>query len=221
MNKRIIFVDLDDTLIDTSYRHYKVYSDIVSDLNLKKDINKKEFWKLKRNCQSTLDILNEKDKSISKVFYEEWIKKIEQKKYLRYDELFDKSLMLLKELKNENLILLTMRNNRFNLMWELNKLGIKNYFETILSCSPLKNEDKTIPVKEYLKKREIVLDKKSLIIGDSETDINTGKQLKIITVAVNYGIRSKKNLISLKPDFCLNNIDEISKIVSNLNKECI
>ena len=58
MNKRLIFWDLDDTLIDTSERHYQVYCDIINELNVKIYLDKEEFWKLKRNGISTLEILD-------------------------------------------------------------------------------------------------------------------------------------------------------------------
>ena len=149
-NKRTIFLDLDETLIDTSERHYRVYCDIIDILNLENIKSKVEFWNLKREGTSTVEILDGIDKKILNKFNKLWIKNIESKKYLSYDKLFDNTSKLLSLLNNESLIALTMRNNRENLIWELKKLGIYNKFKSILSCSPITNTDKTLPVLNML-----------------------------------------------------------------------
>lgn len=215
-NKKIIFLDLDETLIDTSERHYQVYSDISNILNLGNIKNKVEFWNLKRKGASTVEILDETDKDILNEFYNLWIKNIESKKYLIYDTLFNDTSRFLSMLNKERLILLTMRNNRDNLIWELKKLDIYNKFKSILSCSPITNIDKTTPLLEYAKKNDQIFNKNSIIIGDSETDIITGKKLNLKTLAVSYGIRSKEILLLMKPDYCVENMCEIFDILKKI-----
>lgn len=51
-------------------------------------------------------------------------------------------------------------------------------------------------------------DKNSVIVGDTETDIKTGKRLGLRTVAVTCGQRSRDFLKKHKPDIL---IDEISR----------
>jgi phosphoglycolate phosphatase len=211
--KRLIFLDLDETLLDTSERHYQVYCDIIDELNLHIPLDKNEFWKLKRNGISTVEILEEIDPEILLEFSKLWIKKIESKNYLIYDKLFKDSLGLLSKLSQEKLILVTMRNNRENLIWELKKLGLYNKFNTILSCSPLNNTDKSVPIQEFINENQFILDKNSIIVGDSETDIITGKKLNITVIAVSYGIRNLEKLIPFNPEFCLRSINEIVETI--------
>jgi phosphoglycolate phosphatase len=219
MTKRTIILDLDETLLDTSQRHYRVYCDIVNILNLDSKFDQNEFWNLKREGKSTIEILDEKENEILKKFSKLWIDKIEQKKYLFHDKLYDNTLKLLSDLNNERLILLTMRHNRKNLIWELKNFGLDKYFTSILSCSPIYNKDKSSVLLEYLKDNKLILDNNSIIIGDSEIDINTGKTLNLTTIAVSYGIRSENLLIAMNPDFCLKNIDEITDIINEIDHE--
>jgi len=162
--------------------------------------------------------LEEKDTKILEKFSKIWIDKIEKKTYLLYDTLFNETNYLLSELNKDRLILLTMRNNRENLLWELKKLGLIENFEFILTCSPLKNKDKTVPLLKFVRDKKLNLNKNSIIIGDSETDIVTGKNLNMTTLAVCYGIRSKEFLISMNPDYCLKNIDEVVNILKVIYK---
>jgi len=212
-SKRIIILDLDETLIDTSERHYQVYCDINRILNLENLKSKVEFWDMKREGISTVEILDIVDENILNKFYNLWIKNIESKKYLIYDKLFNDTLKFLSALNKESLLVLTMRNNRVNLIWELKKLGIYYEFKSILSCSPITNIDKTIPLLEYAKKNGQNFNKNSIIIGDSETDIITGKKLKLKTLAVSYGIRTKEILLLRKPDYCVEDMCEIIDIL--------
>jgi phosphoglycolate phosphatase len=215
-SNKTIFFDLDDTLINTSQRHYQVYCDITKILDLEYPIDKDEFWKLKRDGISTVKILNEKDEGIIEKFSKLWIDKIEEKNYLFYDTLLPGTLCLLSNLKEERLILLTMRSNRGNLIWEIKKLGLNDYFKSILSCSPLQFIDKTVPIINYFNNENSITNENSAIVGDSEIDIITGKKLNMTTISVSYGIRSEDILLQLKPDYCLKDITEIIDIINGI-----
>jgi len=217
MYNRLIFLDLDETLIDTSDRHYHVYCDIIKELNLQISLSKDDFWKLKRKGISTIQILEGIDLQILSKFSELWIENIESREYLVYDKLFKDSLWLLSKLSSEKLFLITMRNNRKNLIWELKKLGLYNKFNAVLSCSPLDSHDKTVPILEYIGKNDLFINENSIIVGDSEKDIITGKKLNLTTLAVSYGIRKEEILLSMKPDYCLDNIIAIFNTIKNLD----
>jgi phosphoglycolate phosphatase-like HAD superfamily hydrolase len=215
-NNRNIFLDLDETLIDTSERHYQVYCDIINILNLKDPLNKDEFWKFKRNGIKTNELINETNHQIKKEFSKLWIENIEEKEYLLYDRPFCETFELLSKLSKERLILVTMRNNRKHLIWELKNLGLYEYFESILNCSPLKNETKKIPILEYIQEKKLYLDKNSIIIGDSEIDILTGRKLDMTVIAVSYGMRTRKMLSNMNPDYCLNNINQLLETINGI-----
>ena len=52
------------------------------------------------------------------------------------------------------------------------------------------------------------------LIGDTETDIHAGKLAKYGgIIAISRGIRSKEQLQSLKPDYLINNLEELQELV--------
>ena len=207
-----IFLDLDGTLLDTSTRHYKLYRDLLDEKRLSNKESKlspEKFWHMKRTGIKTRDILpaSLSDENIAS-FEDEWLQKIEKKSYLQHDELFPETKNILSYLNKEfNLVLVTLRNNKENLHWELSKLNLNSYFKFILSGKgPKKNL-----VEEYLIKNWN--GEKCLIVGDTEEDIKTGLELKIPTVSVTCGIRSREFLEQYNPDFCINGFQEILNIL--------
>ena len=216
--KLTIFFDLDGTLIGTSDRHYKVYSDILKLYGYQINISKEKFWNLKREGKKTIELLpNNCPRNFIKKFKYEWIRRIETKEYLKFDTLMQGVLEVLSTLYEENieLILVTLRNNKDNLLWELKDFKLIRYFKEILVGSPLKLKDKSPLIKKYLTNNHSKTTN-LLIVGDSETDILAGKSLRIPSVAVTYGIRSKNFLKKLNPEFYINNINELFKIIENL-----
>lgn len=211
--KRIIFFDLDGTLIDTSERHYVLYKDILELLGMPNKLSKKEFWKEKRIGRKTVDLLpGNSTQSVAREFSEKWLEKVEDTKYLKYDRPYSESLSVLSELESMfDLVLVTLRQNERNLFWELGDFGLTKYFKEILFGSPLIFEDKVLLIQEYMKtcsgKRN------GIVVGDSEVDINTGKKIGMLTVAVTYGIRSRNFVKKLKPSFCANSLREVLEIL--------
>jgi phosphoglycolate phosphatase/pyrophosphatase PpaX len=53
----------------------------------------------------------------------------------------------------------------------------------------------------------------TMIIGDTELDIECGKNAKAHTCGVSYGYRTKEFLISLKPDFVVDDITEVLSLI--------
>jgi len=213
--KQTIFFDFDGTLIDTSERHYRVHKDVLKFLGAMETLSKEEFWFQKRRGIKTVKLLP-KDFSIelTQKFMSKWLEKIEDKSYLKYDTLLPETLDVLKILKKKyNLVLVTLRNNKKNLVWELDKFGLANYFKEILVSSPLKLKNKDPLIIDYIEKSS---KNNFIIVGDTEADILAGKELELSTVAVTYGIRSKEFLMKLKPDFLLDSFFDLYKVLKEI-----
>jgi len=206
-------MDLDGTLIDTSERHYRVYRDILKSFGVPINLSKEEFWRLKRNGKKTVDLL---PNDVSKdAFQLEWIKRIENREYLKFDEMFSGGFETLTQLKElgHKIILVTLRQRKDNLFWELDRLGLNKYFDDIIVGSPLYLKTKAILIQKYSKVSTL---HDSIIIGDSEIDILTGKQLRMVTIASTYGIRSPEFLKKYNPDFYLDTLIELPEVISKI-----
>ena len=53
----------------------------------------------------------------------------------------------------------------------------------------------------------------AVIIGDSKSDIFTGKNAGIDTIAVTYGYDKKENLINANPDVIIDEFGELDNII--------
>lgn len=206
-----IYIDLDGPILDVSQRYYVVHSLIMKKLKIKDNSSKDKYWRLKR-ARHNLIIYN---KSLSQELKREyralWLRFIEQKKYLSYDKIRLYAKKTLNKLsKNNALNLITVRQNKRNLLWELKRFDLLKYFAKILISSSIK----AINAKaKLIMSNKRFSQKDSMIIGDTEVDIISGKKCKIKTVAVLCGIRNQKLLKALNPDIIVKDIITIPKLI--------
>ena len=118
----------------------------------------------------------------------EWLDRIEEKEYLELETLKFGVIEFLKWLKEQgkNVILVTMRRNRENLLWQLEKLQIKEYFSEIISGNPL-----------ISKKKDLVTncdEKAAIVIGDTEGESELAQKLGAPFIAITSGMRERKYL---------------------------
>jgi len=55
---------------------------------------------------------------------------------------------------------------------------------------------------------------KTLMVGDTELDINCGKNAGALSCGVTYGYRTEENLKEFNPDFLINDINELKNLLS-------
>lgn len=163
--------------------------------------DKQLFWDLKRSGACDEDICKLLDiKSDLNGFKQFKIQNIELDEYLINDTLIDGVISCLDELVKEfPLYILTIRKNRSNLIDQLDRLGIKNFFQRIISpTSDLFN----LPGCDQ---KSALLDDlfpgvKGYMIGDSEADVGCAKQMNLTSISVLSGIRNFSYLNRLSPD---------------------
>lgn len=211
VKKPVIFIDLDGTILDVSERIYQVYKDILRKKE-RKYLSKDIYLKLKKDNLPIKGILERtKAEDIFSYFRKEWKKEIEKTCYLSLDKLSETEKKILLQLKKEHrLVLVTLRNYPKRLIKQLKEKKINNLFDIILT-KPSENSGSRRKFKYDLIKKYGVYDKNSIIIGDTETDILTGKKLGIKTVAITKGMRNRNFLKKYKPDFLIKKLSEIKK----------
>jgi phosphoglycolate phosphatase-like HAD superfamily hydrolase len=214
--KRTFFFDLDGTIFNVYDRIYKVYKDILTNYG-KIPLDKKEYIELKRKkiqWQTILESSNAED--ILPQFLCEWMARIEDESYLRLDKVpYPKRVFLRDLIKANSLVLVTLRNRKENLIFQLKEKRIYKIFHDIIVVSAITNEEKWRIKADIIKAYKSFKRETSIIVGDTETDILAGKALGITTVAVADGMRCAELLKCFKPDFLLNDITQISEVIKN------
>jgi len=198
-----IFVDLDGTLLEGKYRHFNCYRDIVLKYGGNPlDIN--DYWKLKRN-KTKRDVILKKShfEGTYQDFFNDWLENIEKKNYLVFDKLKPKIKATLKKWRkiSDQIVLITMRQSRKNLLWQLKKLGIIALFDEIILASIKEADSKFKSLSRFKFDRAV-------LIGDTEEEIKAAKLMKITSIAISTGIREKKYLA--KADYLEEDISKIN-----------
>jgi phosphoglycolate phosphatase-like HAD superfamily hydrolase len=188
MVSSIIF-DLDETLISTFYRQFKVIKDFCLKKQLDFYYDFDDYINLRSLNQSNnfeFYSLNVKVKKFDKEFKEFYLKNIESFHYLNLDRLII-NLELFREFKeksNFKFHILSLRSNPLNGKKQLDSLGISKYID----CSYFAKHDnsvnpKTVILKEIKGKSKIIY-----FVGDSKTDMEASQKNNIEFVKVNSNI---------------------------------
>ena len=136
----------------------------------------------------------------------EWISLIEQDKYLKNDILYSGVKKVLDDLSKENeLYLVTARNNKEGCLSQLKNCGIDQFFKEIKIVDSCKNTSQLKA--DMMKARKI-----EYFIGDTESDFDAAIQAKCKFYAVDYGFRNKKFLKGIGLDI-ISNLGAIKSIL--------
>ncbi len=99
----------------------------------------------------------------------------------------------------------------------LEELGLAEYFDLIIG-SDTAGERKPSPVPIlYVMTKFGSSAEESLIVGDSNYDIEAGKKARVKTVAVTYGYRPKKSLT--EADYIIDDIRELIPLLNKIEEE--
>jgi len=203
-----IFLDLDGTILDVQRRLYTVYADIVAELG-GTPVSLLVYWHYKRLGMPENTIVRVSLVSDIRQYTIRRREKIEDVTYLEYDCLLPAiSSSLAKLQKNNHIILTTMRSNRPNLLDQLQRLGISSLLDKVLARALSKHNTKSHMISGYVGFDPDV----SVIVGDTEGDIRTGKSLGICTIAVLSGIRGQDTLTACEPDLIIKDISYLADI---------
>lgn len=98
----------------------------------------------------------------------------------------------------------------------LEGIGILKHFEIVLGSDNVREKKPSpVPILDLMNKFSVT-NKETVIIGDSNYDIEAGKAAGIKTIAVTYGFRSRE--ILKDADFIIDSIDELLKVLSDIDK---
>lgn len=174
--------DLDGTLIDSSKRHYVLMKRLLVKEGIEIVSNfSKEFLGFKSDGHTGIEYLTNVlglPKNKAKSIQDEWVDHIEDDSLLELDILYQDALPVLSKI-NEEILFLTVRENKEGLETELGRLGLSKYNTEIIRHG----ESKATVLKR--------LDE-CIMIGDTEIDYQASIDKGCKSFILNRGFRSKK-----------------------------
>lgn len=201
---RNIFFDLDGTLIDSRPRLYQLFSDLFPGTGFSFE----DYWDLKRRQighEKIIADLNDPGNPTFEDFQKEWMQRIETKEYLALDIPFPGIKEMFSQLKqNGNSIsIITSRQSPALVEWQIGQWGWQEYLTQILVTK------QTTAKTELIKQHFPGLSAKDIMIGDTGKDIETARELGLISIAVLSGFLNKQSLLKYKPDYLFDLVTEI------------
>ncbi|MFO7527028.1 MAG: HAD-IA family hydrolase [Ignavibacteriaceae bacterium] len=204
--------DLDGTLVDSSETIYKSTITTLQRMNIKFGFNKDDLDK--RIGKHFVDIFNEVGVNVPD--FEHFIK-IYKSIYFDFIDnsaLYKNVSETLEQLKNSDLkisLLTTKAQDQADLL--IDHFNLRNYFSLVMGrINEIPHKPAPEPLLLICKKLE-VFPGETIMIGDTELDIQCGKNAGTKTCAVSYGYRTTEQLEADNPDYLINSILEIPGLV--------
>lgn len=203
-----IFLDLDGTLLDISEKYWRIYNDLMASLG-QPALGREQYWQCKRRRVPEADIARKTcSESMIDVYMEKRRQRIEDMEYLLKDRVWPGIPELLARWSGEHVLyMVTMRKRRRTLMQQLDRFQLGGCFREVLS------EDDNVGVwnvKALLIEPHLGDRSRTLIIGDTEAEIEVGRALGIGTISVTCGIRTRELLLAARPDYLFEGVDRIA-----------
>ncbi len=213
-----VFFDLDGPIIDVAPKFYRIYSDIF----LKHGhttLPCQEYWELKRNKIPEPEIVQRTAPvEFVKPYIAERLSVIEDIEYLAFDQIQCGAVEVLKSLQvSFPLTLVTLRNRRQSLLWELDHFRLGQYFKDILTMEE-NHGDHSIKIRlirDFCGKERM----EGVLIGDTEADIRAAQALGLKACGVSFGIRTHEYLARLEPDYVVDTVAEMGETIQRIMKQ--
>ena len=208
-----ISFDLDGTLVNSHNTIYKSAMKTLEHLNIAGKIHEEEFYK--RIGHHFLDIFRDMNISVPDIEHFINIYKSYYFDYIDHSSLYENVPDILEEVSSRGIkisLLTTKGQDQAELI--LKHFKIAKYFDYVMGRR-IGMGIKPSPEPLFFICNELnVLTGNTLMVGDSDLDVNCGKNAGTKTCAVTYGYRTPEILKELKPDYLINDIREIIKIIS-------
>jgi phosphoglycolate phosphatase len=208
MSERWIFLDLDGTLLDVSLRYHRLHQDVVERFG-GWPFPSDAYWEAKRNRVPEREILMRAGLSAeaAQAALAERQEDLESPRYLALDTPWPWLAEVLDELESwGKLALVTLRNHPDRLERQVWELGLSLFIERVIAG----RGDGTPEAKAaLLRDSGICWSLDSVLVGDTEVDIASGRALGLRTAAVSCGIRAPALLESWSPDVLLEDLRQV------------
>lgn len=120
---------------------------------------------------------------------------------------------MLEHFKGKRKIIITNRKRAFAEP-TLKSLGIYDYFQNIVGADDVECMKPSPCPLDYAMSKSKADKQKTIIVGDMDVDVLSGKNAGILTCAVTYGIGKKEDIIKAEPDFIIDDILKLKEIIN-------
>jgi len=213
MGSTPIYLDLDGTLVDVQEKYCRLHTDIAKGLGFQ-PMPPDRFWAQKRRGAPLETILSDWDEPARRAYNRLWLASIEAPDYLRLDKLVPGTREALETLTQRfRLVVVTMRRNARELRRQLRGLGIEDLLAEVIAAADY-------PSADYSKVQLLRLSgetngRRAIVVGDSEADVQTARELRAPAVCVLSGIRDGPFLKALDPDHIIPSVAQLPKLVTD------
>lgn len=205
-----LFLDLDGTLVDVQRRHYRAYADTLRELGVT-PLTGRHYWTRRRRGARTYDLLSGCRQSQRRRFVEAWLKLIESPEYLRLDTLIPGATAALGCLAERyELVLITLRRDGDSLEEQLQRLGLTQLFSRVhwrKDCTGSSSKA------QLIRRVSPGVAAPSLVVGDSEADIEAARELGIQSVCVTTGVRNRSYLEAVGAHHVIRSISRLPELL--------
>lgn len=203
-----VIFDLDGTLIDSSERLYRLFQYLIPESTL----TKTEYWNKKRNKIGHQQILEQSFPAVDFFdFQRRWLNLIETENYLAFDICYPDTIETLRQLSSSSsLYLLTARQSEENLMRELRRLEIADYFHQIFVTGNRYSKKELLA--KIMTEKPGLLGLGDIFVSDMGKDIQLGNEQNFVTIAITHGFMSRERLTEYSPDYCVDRLSDILSI---------
>lgn len=212
----ILFFDLDGPLLDVSARYIALHNELLTPHGIA-PMDPARYWSCKRALVAEEDILAELNGAhLAHHYVPRRLDLIETEQYMRHDRCWPWTLACVRHLsEHARLVLVTARARREALIEQLTGFELRRLFHEILSEAGGKHVDrqKAGLITNYLRRHGCEATG-NWMIGDTEADVMAGKRVGLQTAAVLSGIRDEAHLRQAEPDFLLNDIRDLPKVLN-------
>jgi phosphoglycolate phosphatase len=218
--RQLICIDLDGPILDVSERYYRVYSDTITSIG-SNPLGREWYWESKRNKTSEPEILAEsgaRDPDLVRKYIDARAKLIESSTYLFFDQVWPGTREALNILRSHaELALVTMRTSKELLRRQIERVELREAFDCVLAAGPgpvanERGERKAQLVRDCYGNEQVT----GWFVGDTETDILSGRLLGLRTAAITFGIRTVAHLEAVSPDVMLHTPAEFQNWARNI-----
>lgn len=216
MKKKLLIFDVDGTVWDSEKDVFLSFNHTLKTL-AGFEISKEEFQKLAGLPLGTMfeNVLPEDKKNLS-AEYEKAYKKyyIDEEHFADATILFNGVKESIDKFKNEGFYMAVASSKPKRILDKMVAAFNLEGFNYVLGTEESDFKHKPDPeIVNYIMDKLNVSKEDTVIIGDSKTDILTGKNANIDTIAVTYGYDKKENLINSNPTHIIDDFNKLQEII--------